>query len=219
MAIYAQVAEVPAEAKKEITAGRLKGFTDINPMWRIKRLTEVFGACGIGWYTEIRNKWLETGSNGEITANVEIALYVKHNDEWSKPIVGIGGSTFVAKQREGLYTSDECYKMAYTDAISVACKALGVGANVYYAKDRTKYTTAAPAPAPAPAQPKPRKRITEATIDMKADTLCEYYYAKYKENPDGFKLLDEVRKTHDIDEVTADRLSEIFTNYITEKGL
>ena len=29
--------------------------------------------------------------------------------------------------------------MAYTDAISVACKALGVGADVYWQADRTKY--------------------------------------------------------------------------------
>ena len=30
--------------------------------------------------------------------------------------------------------------MALTDAISVACKALGVAADIYYANDRTKYT-------------------------------------------------------------------------------
>ena len=47
---------------------------------------------------------------------------------------------FVAKERNGLYTSDECYKMALTDAISVACKALGFGADVYWQADRTKYT-------------------------------------------------------------------------------
>jgi uncharacterized protein with PIN domain len=29
--------------------------------------------------------------------------------------------------------------MAYTDAISVACKLLGFGADVYWAKDNTKY--------------------------------------------------------------------------------
>ena len=37
-------------------------------------------------------------------------------------------------------TSDECYKMAYTDAISVAAKALGIGADVYWAAGRTKYS-------------------------------------------------------------------------------
>lgn len=43
MTIYEQCREVPKDAQKPIAAGRLKGKTDINPMWRIKKLTELFG--------------------------------------------------------------------------------------------------------------------------------------------------------------------------------
>lgn len=46
----------------------------------------------------------------------------------------------MAKEKSGMYTSDECYKMALTDALSVACKALGVAADVYWQADKTKYT-------------------------------------------------------------------------------
>ena len=139
--IYNAVREVPTEAKKNIGGGRLKGMTDINPMWRIKKLTEVFGVCGIGWKYEIVDKWIETAmSKDEITANVIINLYIKgENGEWSEPIPGIGGSMLVASETKGLYVNDECYKMALTDAISVACKALGMGADVYWEKDTTKY--------------------------------------------------------------------------------
>lgn len=137
--IYNWVREVPQEAQKTIGGGRLKGMTDINPMWRIKTLTEVFGPAGIGWYYKITEKRLEPGANDEIAAFVDIELYVKHGDEWSAPIVGTGGAMFVAKEKSGPYTSDECYKMALTDAISVACKAIGMGADVYWQKDRTKY--------------------------------------------------------------------------------
>lgn len=139
--IYEQVRSVPTEAKKNIGGGRLKGMTDINPMWRIKKLTEVFGVCGIGWKYEIVNKWVETAmAKDEITANVEIKLYIRDEDgEWSDPIPGIGGSMLVASEQKGLYVNDECYKMALTDAISVACKALGMGADVYWEKDTTKY--------------------------------------------------------------------------------
>ena len=137
--IYNWVRKVPQEAQKTIGGGRLKGMTDINPMWRIKTLTEVFGPAGIGWYYKITEKRLEPGANDEIAAFVDIELYVKHGDEWSAPIVGTGGAMFVAKEKSGPYTSDECYKMALTDAISVACKAIGMGADVYWQKDRTKY--------------------------------------------------------------------------------
>lgn len=133
---------VPATAKKEISGGRLKGMTDINPTWRQKILTEQFGPCGFGWTYEIVDRRLQEGANGEVAAFVDIDLRVKIGDEWSAAIPGTGGSMFIAKERGGLYVSDECFKMALTDAISVACKALGVAADVYWDKDRTKYSDA-----------------------------------------------------------------------------
>ena len=137
---YNKLKVVPEEAKKTIQGGRLKGMTDINPMWRIKMLTETFGLCGIGWKYEVVSQRLEAGAN-EIAAFVTINLFVKVG-EWSEPIPGLGGSSFVANEKNGLYVSDECFKMALTDALSVACKALGMGAEVYFAKDRTKYDDA-----------------------------------------------------------------------------
>ena len=139
MNIYESVRKVPENAQKAIQAGRLKGKTDINPMWRIKALTEVFGPCGIGWAYTIDKQWIEPGAGGEIAAFCNISLRVKVGGEWSEAIPGTGGSAFVASERNGLYTSDECYKMALTDAISVACKALGFGADIYWNADRSKY--------------------------------------------------------------------------------
>lgn len=137
--IYDKTRSVPDNARKPITAGRLKGMTDINPMWRIKVLTETFGPCGIGWKTQIVRTWLDEGADGEVIANVEILLYIKVDGAWSEGIPGIGGSKFISKEKNGLYTDDECYKKAHTDAISVACKALGIGADVYW-NENTKYS-------------------------------------------------------------------------------
>ncbi len=143
MNLYQQFRECPQEAQKPISAGRLKGKTDINPMWRIKRLTEVFGPCGIGWVCPIVEKWIEDSPDTkEKIANVRVQLRYKYNGEWSEPIDGIGGSTFVVAERNGLYADDDCFKKAYTDAISVACKSLGIAADIYYAKDPdTKYSS------------------------------------------------------------------------------
>lgn len=153
--IYESVRQVPQSAQREIQAGRLKGKTDINPMWRIKALTEQFGPCGIGWKYTITDKRLENGANNEVSAFVDIDLFIKVDGAWSDAIPGTGGSAFVASERNGLYTSDECFKMALTDAISVACKALGFGADVYWAKDATKYT-------PRTADQKPSKEEMDA---------------------------------------------------------
>jgi hypothetical protein len=147
--IYNQIKDVPKEAQKPIKGGRLNGMTDIKPMWRIEKLTEVFGPVGLGWYTKTLDKKIMEGANSEQIAIVDIELFVNYkkpygleDDLWSVGIEGSGGSSFVAKEKNGMYTSDECFKMAYTDALSVACKALGMGANVYWGD--SKYTTSEP---------------------------------------------------------------------------
>jgi len=193
LAIYDKVKSVPDNAKKPILGGRLKGKTDINPMWRIKTLTEQFGAVGFGWYTEIIKQWQEIGANGEIASFVNINLFIKSGDEWSKPIVGTGGSMFVAKESSGLYTSDECYKMAYTDAIIVACKMLGVGADVYWDKDITKYEKQEP----EEEQPsEAMKLFNDATAKgLKPDwnAIKAKYNVKTSEEL-TFKQIEEIRK-------------------------
>lgn len=156
MAFYQQFRECPKEAQKPIAAGRLKGMTDINPVWRIKILTEVFGPVGIGWVCPVVERWVEESpETKERVANVRVQLRYKHNGEWSEPIDGIGGAMLVAQESKGIHADDEAFKKAYTDAISVACKSLGIAADIYFARDPdTKYSAAQPA-APKLTEPKP----------------------------------------------------------------
>lgn len=136
--IYEAVRKVPPEALKRVEGGKLTGKSSVNPMWRLKTLTEQFGACGIGWKYTIDRQWIEPAADGECAAFVDISLYFKHSGEWSEAIPGTGGSMLVQTERGKLASNDECYKMALTDAISVACKALGVAADVYWDSDRSK---------------------------------------------------------------------------------
>lgn len=135
MKLYNELRVCPGEALKTIGAGRLKGMSDVNPMWRIMALTQNFGPCGIGWKYTIERQWNETYGN-EVKAFCNINLYVKVDGEWSEAIPGTGGASLVSMERNGAYVSDECYKMALTDALSVAMKALGVAADVYFAKGK-----------------------------------------------------------------------------------
>lgn len=176
LSIYEKVRAVPQEAKKSIGGGRLKGMTDINPMWRIKILTETFGPVGIGWYYEVLKQWIEDGpiDTGEKVAFCNINLFVKVDGDWSKPIFGTGGSMFVAKERNGLFTSDEAFKMALTDSISVSCKQLGIGADVYWEKDKSKYNQ----------EDKPKEDPPKLISQTQLKTLTDLLEAK-KFKPDG----------------------------------
>lgn len=193
--IYQAVRSVPQEAQKRIEGGRLKGMTDINPMWRIKTLTEQFGACGVGWYYEVTDKRLETSLvSDEVSANVMINLFVKIDGEWSKPIVGIGGSMFVSKEKERFYTDDECYKKALTDAISVACKALGFGADIYWDKDVTKYSE-------KKGEGVEKPKFSREDLEVKIVALCD---AKRIDIADICKKV----KVGSLEELTDDRLEK-----------
>lgn len=132
--IWDKVKAVPKEYTKKITGGRLKGMTDIKPQWRLLTLTSTFGPCGVGWFYEITDKWTEQAGE-EVSAYISINLYIKQSEEWSKPIPGLGGSKLLAQESKGPHHSDECYKMALTDALSVACKQLGIASDIYMGWD------------------------------------------------------------------------------------
>lgn len=137
---YDALRSVPKEAQKTFNNGRFSG-TDINPMWRIKKMTEIFGAVGFGWYYEVVRREIITSPDGTMCAFIAVNLYVKICEEWSKPIYGEGGNTFATKTKQGYtQTSDEAYKMALTDAVSNATKQLGLGADIWFSQDKTKYT-------------------------------------------------------------------------------
>lgn len=180
MRIYNAVRSVPQSAQKPIQAGRLKGKTDINPMWRIKELTERFGPCGIGWWYTIEKQWLEHTEGGEVAAFCDILLYYREGDVVSQGIPGTGGSMFIAKEKGGLYVSDECYKMAMTDAISVACKAIGFGADVYWNGDKSKYDR----PEDTPPEDTPQKVTVKLICAACKNEIPPVRFSNGGKNPD-----------------------------------
>ena len=209
MVYYDKLRKVPQEATKPIDAGRLKGMTDINPMWRIKMLTEVFGPCGIGWYTELLDKNVYEGADGLRVATVDINLYVKTTEGWSMPIFGTGGNSLVSKEKAGPYTSDECFKMAYTDALSVACKSLGMAADIYYAKDRTKYT------ATETEQPKAEAPKAEPPTDIISQAQIKRLYVIA---PNAYREIMNLGLEHKLNKEESDEITAICKSVIGQYG-
>lgn len=164
--IYAQAQHTPEFARKSFNNGNFSG-TDINPMWRIKMLTLIFGPCGIGWITkDVKYTLYPVAATGEVVISCELALLYRNpqTKEWSEPVYGVGGNQLILNRKRGPQANDEGFKMAYTDAVSVAVKALGFSADIYFENDRTKYTLATEiteekanaAAAKVPAKPEPK---------------------------------------------------------------
>lgn len=156
LSVWNAMARPPKHALKQIKGGRLQGMTDVNPQWRYQTMTEQFGPCGVGWKWSLEKTWTEPGTDGQVMVFALVHVCVRAEQlhfEWSDPVMGVGGSLLIAKEKDGLRTNDEAYKMAVTDALSVALKMLGVAADVYAGRwDGTKWDsgeTAKPSPAKA----------------------------------------------------------------------
>ena len=166
--IWNDLKQVPPHCLKPIAAGRLKGMSNVSPQWRLQAMTHQFGICGFGWKYVITNKWLEDASDNQKVAFVDVDLFINIDGKWSDAIQGTGGSSFIAKEKNGMYTSDEAYKMALTDALSVAMKCIGVASDVYLGNfDGSKYTYESASITNAPSE-----YITESQV-ADLDAKCQ----------------------------------------------
>jgi hypothetical protein len=205
--IWERVEQPPEWALKTIQAGRLKGKTDINPQWRLHVMTEVFGPCGQGWWFTVDKQWLEPGANDEVAAFVNITLYT---DDLDKGVPGTGGASFIASEKHGLHTSDEAFKMALTDALSVAMKFLGVAARIYYGAAATKYS-----PNPASGPPAQKKTGTKKQAAKEVNEEENKLKAEAAFNTAWDKVMDSIGED---EEDNAKVLRQHFFKSVTEKS-
>lgn len=124
------------EYTKKFDKGTFKG-TAINPTYQIKKMTEMYGACGTGWSYSVQDvKTVELASQ-EVMVYVTIALFVGGNRDG---IVGVGGDYIYRKTQNGFRADDDAMKKATTDALVNAFKFLGMCADVYLGRyDDNKY--------------------------------------------------------------------------------
>lgn len=125
----------PKHTKPFKRTGGFQG-TALKPMWVWRKLTEQFGACGVGWGCDEPSFQL-------VPADKEMLVYctvrawhgTRENALW-----GIGGDKAVSTNKYGTSANDEAFKMAFTDALMNAFKYVGVGADIHMGMfDDSKY--------------------------------------------------------------------------------
>ena len=201
--LYNKLKSVPQEYLKTIGAGRLKGMSDIKPQWRILKLTDVLGSCGFGWKIQnLKFEYKEVGQ--EIVCNCYLEFLYKQNNEWSEPIPASGGSKLSTLERNGVYVSDEAEKMAYTDAISVACKMIGVASDVYMGHVG-KYDDSTNQQQTDLKWLNVRNKDKTFTQDYKI--VCGKVQSKQ------YQTLDDIRKDYKISKDTETSLLKVFEKY------
>lgn len=124
MELWNKLRSVPESATKKYKRAGGFGGTQINPQWRLLRMTEVFGPVGVGWGYEVERVWSETIDGKTIAfAQVE-AWYETERDGPNRTGQQVGGTDMTR-------TPDEAYKMAITDALGKCLAQIGLGADIY----------------------------------------------------------------------------------------
>lgn len=195
-ALWDQLRQVPKDAQKPFTrAGGFKG-TAIKPMWTYHRMTEVFGPCGTGW--GIDAPCFDVHPVGD-----EILVYctvrVWYTDQ-NHVLVGVGGDKVLAKQKSGMFSDDEAFKKAFTDAVTNALKTLGAGADIHMGVYDGKYVDRT-AEQPAKPQADPEAYLTWALDQIAAMPDADAYATWWKGET-------QARRDHALTQTHVDALKE-----------
>jgi hypothetical protein len=123
----------PSYTKPFSRAGGFKG-TDINPLWRMMRMTEEFGPIGQGWGYEVLETRFDHLTDGQALVFALVKVWYREDGQTERYEVGPqwGGTQLIAARKDGkLFVDDEAPKKAVTDGITKCLSYLGVSADVY----------------------------------------------------------------------------------------
>ena len=107
------------------------GGTSIDPMYQIKRATEVFGPIGDGWGVDVVEENIVDMPEGQKLHYVKIELWYYNEDAKRCHYHSFGQTMMVTQSRNGLRIIEEAPKMSLTDALTKALSWLGFSADVW----------------------------------------------------------------------------------------
>ncbi|MBK5571305.1 hypothetical protein [Ensifer sp. SSB1] len=133
----------PAHTKDFSRSGGFKG-TAINPLYLIKKATELWGPMGTTWGPEIVSEQILIGAPIVVNNNVVghesvhcVQIKLRHP---GGTVPAFGQTTFVGRNSKGTFTDEEAPKKSLTDAIGKALSWLGFSADVHMGMyDDSKY--------------------------------------------------------------------------------
>lgn len=144
LALWRRVEKTDPQYTKPFSRGGGFRGTAVNGTYLARKATEAFGPMGIGWGLEILDEELMQGAplgDGafELVHKVRVKLWYVLDGQRGE-VVQFGQTTFVGRNKNGLYTDEEAPKKSLTDAMSKCLSLLGFAADVHLGRfDDNKY--------------------------------------------------------------------------------
>jgi hypothetical protein len=124
--IWQAVEKTDPKHTKAFTKGGGFSGTAINATYLVRKATELWGPMGSTWGPEVVDEKYVQGAEGTIIHVLRINLRYPQG-----AVPSFGQTTFVGKNKNGLFTDEEAPKKSLTDAITKALSMLGFSADVF----------------------------------------------------------------------------------------
>lgn len=138
-ALWQKVCVTDPKAVKPITGKQYSGNSP-KPYWIVKRLTEEFGPCGIGWGFNILNERMERLSESDVLHVAVVRLwYVLDGKRGELEQIGQTKAVY-EKSKGGLMVDEDAPKKSVTDALIKCASYLGFAGDIFSGRwDDSKY--------------------------------------------------------------------------------
>lgn len=139
LSLWNAVEKTPPEHTKEITGKSYKG-TSPKPHYLVRKATETFGPCGIGWGFTIEDERVEEGAGGERLHIARVKVWYEWNGKRGE-VEHIGGTQFCGTRSNGkFFTDEDAPKKSVTDALIKALSMIGFAGDIFMGRyDDSKY--------------------------------------------------------------------------------
>lgn len=138
LALWSTVEKTDPTQVKPITGKPYKG-TSPKPYYLVRKATETFGPCGIGWGFQIVNERVEDGSAGDKVHIAHIRVWYVWDGKRGE-VDHVGQTMFAGKNKNGQYTDEDAPKKSVTDALVKALSMIGFAGDIFMGRyDDSKY--------------------------------------------------------------------------------
>jgi hypothetical protein len=144
LALWELVEKTPPDQTKAITGKPYKGNSP-KPHWLVRKATETFGPCGIGWGFEIVDEKLLDGAL--LAENFHERIHMARVRVWYEwngkrgTVEHVGQTVFCGKRNTGQpFTDEDAPKKSVTDGLVKALSMIGFAGDIFLGRyDDSKY--------------------------------------------------------------------------------
>lgn len=139
LALWQSVEKTPKDQTKAITGKSYSG-TSPKPHYLVRKATETFGPCGIGWGFQIVDERIEEGAGGERLSIARVKVWYEWEGRRGE-VEHIGGTQFSGTRKSGQpFTDEDAPKKSVTDALVKALSMIGFAGDIFMGRyDDSKY--------------------------------------------------------------------------------